>query len=89
MRKSVRTELKQAPTSRRPTLRESLGAATVPEWVVFLKLAQCTNLSRTEQTDGGCGAAAGRVRRNAVLSADRRRFETMCQNQPWERFILF
>lgn len=44
MRESARTELKQAPTSRRPTLRESLGAATVPEWVVFLKLAQCTTL---------------------------------------------
>lgn len=42
MRESARTELKQAPTSRWPTLRESLGAATVPEWVVFLKLAQGT-----------------------------------------------
>lgn len=42
MRESARTELKQAPTSRRPILRESLGAAMVPGWVVFLKLAQGT-----------------------------------------------
>lgn len=42
MRESARTEPKKAPTSRRPTLRESQGAATVPEWVAFLKLVQGT-----------------------------------------------
>lgn len=82
IRESARTDPKQAPSSRRPTPRESQGPATAPERVVFLKQAQCTNLPRAEQMRGGCGATAGRVRRNAILSADRRRFETMCQNQP-------
>lgn len=60
IRESARTEPKQAPSSRRPTPRKSHGAATAPERVVFLKLAQCTNLPRAEQMRGDCGAGAAK-----------------------------
>lgn len=81
-RESARTEPKQAPTNRRPTPRESRGAATAPERVVFMNMAQCINFCRAEQIGGGGGAIAGRVRRDANLSAVRRRNESKCQNLP-------
>lgn len=70
-RESARTVSKKAPSSRRPTPRKSRDAATAPERVVFMNLAQCTNLSRAEQIGSSCGAAAGRVRGDVNLSAVR------------------
>lgn len=70
-RESARTVSKKAPSSRRPTPRKSRDAATAPERVVFLNLAQCTNLSRAEQIGGGGGANVERVRGDANLSAIR------------------
>lgn len=70
-RESARTESKKAPSSRRPTPRKSRDAATAPERVVFMNLAQCTNLSRAEQIGCGCGVNVGRVRGDANLSAIR------------------
>lgn len=53
-----------------------------PGELVFMNLAQCTNLSRAEQIGGGGGANVGRVRGDANLSAIRWRNESKCQNQP-------
>lgn len=82
IRESARTEPKPTPTSCRPSPRESRGAATALERVVFLNLGQGTNFSRAEQIGGGGGTNAGRVQRNANLSAVRLKFESKCQNQP-------
>lgn len=71
MRESARTEPKILRPSRQPTPRKSLGAAKASGGMEFLKLAQCTNLSREEQMRGGCGANAGRIRRNANVTAVR------------------
>lgn len=70
-RESARTVSKKAPSGRRPTPRKSRDTATAPERVVFMNLAQCTNLSRAEQIEGGGGANVGRVRGDANLSAIR------------------
>lgn len=70
-RESARTVSKQAPSSRRPTPRKSRDAATAPERMAFMNLAQCTNLSLAEQIGGGGEAAAGRVRGDANSSAIR------------------
>ena len=70
-RESARTVSKKAPSSRRPTPRKSRDAATAPERVVFMNLAQCTNLSLAEQTRCGGEANVGRVRGDANLSAIR------------------
>lgn len=70
-RESARTVSKKAPSSRRPTPRKSRDATTAPERVVFINLAQCTNLSRAEQIGCGGEANVGRVRGDANLSAIR------------------
>lgn len=76
-RESARTVSKKAPSSRRPTPRKSRDAATAPERVVFMNLAQCTNLSRAEQIGNGCVANVERVRGNIKLLLKIRRF---CQS---------
>lgn len=88
-RESARTVSKKAPSSRRPTPRKSRDAATAPERVVFMNLAQCTNLSRAEQIGCGGEANVGRVRRDANLLDIGWHIESKCQNRPWKRFILF
>lgn len=70
-RESARTASKKAPSSRRPTPRKSRDAATAPERVAFMNLAQCTNLSRAEQIGSSGEANVGRVRGDANLSAIR------------------
>lgn len=81
-RESARTVAKLTPASGRPTPRKSQGAATASEQMGSWKLAQYTNFTQAEQIGGGCGAASERVRRNANLSAVRRRNESKCQKQP-------
>lgn len=76
-RESARTVFKIAPSSRRPTPRKSRDAATAPELVVFMNLAQCTNLSRAEQIGCGGEADVGRVRGDIKLLLKIRRF---CQS---------
>ena len=70
-RESARTVAKLTPVIHRPTPRKSLGAAAASEQMVFMKLAQCTNLSRAEQIGCGGEANVGRVRGDANLLAIR------------------